>query len=142
MLKIFSLLSLWMALSPNLSFAQNPAWPQKTALIQSLGFQNYEFEIHTQQVSVVVFRVRSFAEDTNQLLIRNVAEVARFFEFDPRIRFFYVDVFQEPFLTAQLKIKNYPTTLVYQWGELARSTEGYMNIEDVFEIVDGALNGS
>lgn len=118
------------------SFAQMPG---NGAGIKPLNLTNYEFELASTPIAVVAYHLQTHAFDHNGQLINNLSEVAQFHSMNPFIRFYRVEGFSNPALVHQLGLKTYPSVAIFRFGELIKKAEDVFLLDDLFPLVQEAL---
>ena len=97
---------------------------------------NYMFKLNSTPVAVVAFAINNSTDDYNSRLRQNMRDANEFYQFNPLIKFYSVNVFQEPFLVRALGITKFPTVLIYQYGERAASHEGLIYLDELMELIE------
>ncbi len=105
--------------------------------VEKLSIDNYDFEIVTHPVSVVVFHMPLQMGSNNRLALENLAYLSQVYMHNATYGFYRVDAINEFFLAGQLKLKNYPTTVFYQNGEIVKEVEGLMYVDELIEVLQG-----
>lgn len=108
-------------------------------LIQQLDQWNFQPELLATPLAVVVYHLQNNVPDHNGQLVTNMKEVADFYSTYPYLRFFRVEGFSSPALIQQQGIKKYPTIAIYRYGKLANIVEDVFMTQDLFPLVQEAV---
>lgn len=106
------------------------------AKIEELNFSNYMFKLNSAQIAVVSFAMHNNSDDYNFQLRRHMRDASEFYEFNPLIKFYTVNVIKEPILVRQLSIKSYPTLVIYKFGQPTATKEGLLYLDEVLQFID------
>ena len=108
-------------------------------LIQVLDQWNYQPSLLASPLSVVVYHLQNNVPDHNGQLVTNMKEVADFYSSYPYLHFFRVEGFTSPALMKQLGIKKYPTIAIYHYGQLVQTIEDVFMTQNLFPLVQEAV---
>ena len=111
------------------------------ANVVELNMSNYMFNLNSSPVAVVSFAVTNPSDDYNSRLRQNMSDAAEFYQFNPLIKFYSVNPFQEPLLIRTLGIKKFPTVAIYQYGEKVATHEGLIYLDELMELIDNNQYG-
>jgi hypothetical protein len=107
--------------------------------IQQLDQWNYQFELMSAPLAVVAYHLDNHVPDHNGQLIQNLREVSEFYSNYPFLSFYRVEGFSSPVLFKQLGIKAYPTISIYRYGKLVKTVEDVFQLQDLFPLVQEAV---
>ena len=63
-------------------------------------------------------------------------DAADFYQYNPLLNFYSVNVFEEPFLARALEVKKFPTVVIYRYGERVASHEGLIYLDELMELIE------
>jgi hypothetical protein len=106
------------------------------ANVEELNMTNYMFKLNSAPIAVVSFAITNPTDDYNSRLRQNMRDATEFYQYNPFIKFFSVNVFQEPMLVRALGIRKFPTVAIYKYGEKVDSREGLIYLDELMELIE------
>jgi len=92
--------------------------------------------LNSAPVAVVSFAITNPSDDYNSRLRQNMKDAADFYQYNPLLKFYSVNVFEEPFLVRALEVKKFPTVVIYRYGERVASHEGLIYLDELMELIE------
>ena len=111
------------------------------AKVEELNMANYMFKLNSAPVAVVSFAITNPSDDYNSRLRQNMKDAADFYQYNPLLKFYSVNVFEEPFLVRALEVKKFPTVVIYRYGERVASHEGLIYLDELMELIESNQYG-
>lgn len=104
--------------------------------IEKLSFQNHDFQLFSKPVAVVVYHLPFTMGERNQIVMEHLADTSIYFSYNPTIGFYRVNALSEPFLINNLGLKNFPTTIFYQYGRAVKKVEGLIYFDEMITTIE------
>ena len=116
-----------------------PIADSESDLIARLDQWNYQAELMSAPLAVVAYHLQNNLPDHNGQLISNLREAAEFYSNNTLLSFYQVEGYTSPALIRSLGIKIYPTISIYRYGKLIKTVEDIFQLQDIFPIIQEAL---
>jgi hypothetical protein len=106
--------------------------------VKPLNQGTYYFQVQSSPIALVAWMNKSGIDDYHVRLREHLRDLTEFYQFDPMVKFYSVDVLREPILTHTEGIKTTPTIEVFRFGEKVGTLKGFMQLDDLILLIDKA----